>query len=864
MIDEKRFALLIACNEYNDPDFKRLKAPQHDAQVLADVLKDPSIGGFQEARIVSNQPYYTIYEEIYKFFNDRRLDDLSLLYFAGQGMKGEDSELYFAVVNTTRKLLAATAISSTSVNKAMLNSRSKRQVLLLDCCNSGAFPKGNVARSSEEKIQTNQYLQARGRVILTASDAMQYAFEGDDLIEKGIVTSIFTQALIQGLKTGEADLDDDGVVSHNDLYKYLFDYVTSRQPQQTPCMWADIQGAIVLAQKKSTAVMRELPKSRDKEFMIKLLQDGKIEQFNTIRKVEDMPLNLRNVDLSKKMLVGVDLHDADLTDAILTRSVLGMANLNGAKLIGANLKHIDLRGANLQRANLTKADLSSADLRTADVTGMVDFSEANLSSADLRVANLNGMVNFRRAILDATDFTGSTIDKDLMYLKEATIHNVRGLPNLKTNEYLEALKSYSEAISHQFKTFHTPTFRVLPIEEKMKDLVKEAEKIEWSKQISLTKKKNLTYKFFELTEKVMAVLPDTSAFDILAPFDKLIQLRKIVEAAGWYSKGETNYRLARYDEASICYDKAIEIKPDYANAWYGKSNVLRRLHRYEDSIKYYDKAIETKPDYADAWYGRGVSFKLLKKYDEANKSLNKSLKYYDKIIETKPDDAHAWYAKGFVLGSLDKFEDSMECLDKAIKIQPDNSDVWIQKGCILSALKRYDEAIKSYDKAIETEPDRILAWLDKGVALQNLGRHEEAIQCYNKAIEIQPKYLSAWYNRGNALSVLKRYDEAIKSYDKALEIDPNYAKALNNKGVALQNLEKQEAMEWEAINTYANIITTSSNANAKEVAWEELEKLAENERIWEYDNIWNLLDIELLVNLPTDFFLPPPTSLTGC
>jgi uncharacterized caspase-like protein len=120
MTDERRFALVIACDQYNDPKLKRLKAPQQDAKELEAVLKDPSIGDFEDVKVVLNQPYHKINEEIFSFFNDRKLDDLALLYFAGHGIKGEDSELYFAGIDTRPELLTATAISSNSVNKASL------------------------------------------------------------------------------------------------------------------------------------------------------------------------------------------------------------------------------------------------------------------------------------------------------------------------------------------------------------------------------------------------------------------------------------------------------------------------------------------------------------------------------------------------------------------------------------------------------------------------------------------------------------------------------------------------------------------------------------------------------------------------
>jgi uncharacterized protein YjbI with pentapeptide repeats len=479
--------------------------------------------------------------EIASFFNERKLDELSVLYFAGHGIKGDDSELYLAAVDTKRKSLVATATSAYFVNKVMLNCRSKRQVLILDCCNSGTFPQGIVART-DNNIHTNDYLKGQGGVILTASDAMQYAFEGEYLKEEGVVTSVFTHALIQGLRSGDADTDRDGMISHVDLYDYLLEHVRSQQPNQTPCMWADVQGKIFLAQKQARPITER--KSRDREFMIKLLQDGKVNEFNLIRKEEDMRLNLRNIDLSGKSLVGADLHDVDLTGAILVGSKLGMSILNGAKLLAVNLTGADLKGVDFSGANLTKANLSKSDLRGAAIIGMVDFTDANLTGADLRGADLSGMINFNRAILIDIDFTGTTADKGLVYLKGATIHNARGLQYSEANEYLEALKSYSEALSKQFKTLHTPTSKVISVEEKVKDLVKEVEGIVQPEQITLTKRKDLSEKFTDMVERATAALLDTTVFAILEPFNKLIQLQRIVEAVGWFSRGETSFELS--------------------------------------------------------------------------------------------------------------------------------------------------------------------------------------------------------------------------------------------------------------------------------------------------------------------------------
>jgi predicted O-linked N-acetylglucosamine transferase (SPINDLY family) len=52
----------------------------------------------------------------------------------------------------------------------------------------------------------------------------------------------------------------------------------------------------------------------------------------------------------------------------------------------------------------------------------------------------------------------------------------------------------------------------------------------------------------------------------------------------------------RYEEALQHYDKALSLKPDYAEAYSNKGNTLNELKRYEEALQYYDKALSLKPD----------------------------------------------------------------------------------------------------------------------------------------------------------------------------------------------------------------------------------------------------------------------------
>ena len=110
-MDEARSALIIASYQYGDQRLRRLRAPASDAGALADVLRDPGIGGF-EVRTLLNEPAHVVNLAVEEFFADRRPGDLLLVHFSGHGIKDQDGELYFAASDTVMGRLAATAVAA--------------------------------------------------------------------------------------------------------------------------------------------------------------------------------------------------------------------------------------------------------------------------------------------------------------------------------------------------------------------------------------------------------------------------------------------------------------------------------------------------------------------------------------------------------------------------------------------------------------------------------------------------------------------------------------------------------------------------------------------------------------------------------
>ena len=244
-----RFALVVASSRYSDPTLTQLEAPGHDARSLASVLAVPAIGDF-EVTTLTDEPAPKVMQEIEAFFDGRRREDLVLLYFSCHGILDESARLYFATTDTRVDRPRSTAVSADFVNDLMGECRSRRQVLMLDCCNSGAFARGIKAGGS---IGTGERFEGRGRVVITASDALQHAFE-DGRVEGESVNSVFTRVLVDGLRTGNADLNGDGNVTLDELYDYVYGRVLDSSPRQRPHKWAfGVEGQIVVARSSPTA-----------------------------------------------------------------------------------------------------------------------------------------------------------------------------------------------------------------------------------------------------------------------------------------------------------------------------------------------------------------------------------------------------------------------------------------------------------------------------------------------------------------------------------------------------------------------------------------------------------------------------------
>jgi len=240
MNEENRYAILIGNSRYRDDSgLLNLRCPENDVDSMAEILSDERYGGFINPVVLKNCTNYEAMEQMGEVFDRAGKSDLILVYYSGHGKQDIEGQLYLAAQNTKANSslsLSNTAISVDTIRKNIRQSKTNKVILILDCCYSGAVGEAFL-KGPDISVPLKNISEGRGTYILTASTSMQVASENE-----GDQNGLLTKHILEGIQTGDADIDNDGLISMEDLYDYVYKMVR-REGQQTPMQWnLNVQG----------------------------------------------------------------------------------------------------------------------------------------------------------------------------------------------------------------------------------------------------------------------------------------------------------------------------------------------------------------------------------------------------------------------------------------------------------------------------------------------------------------------------------------------------------------------------------------------------------------------------------------------
>jgi len=248
------WAVVIGIDKYQKN--RHLKYAVKDARAFYDhLIRNNRIPEENVTLLINQDAHFTRLRSILgtHLKNKAGKEDMVIIYFAGHGASEKDVmspdkdglEKYILPYDADPRDLYASALPMNEVSRIFNRIRSERLIFIADACYSGASGGRTVSLTGIRANISDAFLDriagGKGRIILTASGANEVSGE-DDKLKHGV----FTYFLLEGLR-GKADTDKDGIITVDEVYRYVSREVPRATGQeQHPVKKGIVEGQLIL------------------------------------------------------------------------------------------------------------------------------------------------------------------------------------------------------------------------------------------------------------------------------------------------------------------------------------------------------------------------------------------------------------------------------------------------------------------------------------------------------------------------------------------------------------------------------------------------------------------------------------------
>ena len=298
----------------------------------------------------------------------------------------------------------------------------------------------------------------------------------------------------------------------------------------------------------------------------------------------------------------------------------------------------------------------------------------------------------------------------------------------------------------------------------------------------------------DLLYKAVRLAPDSAAYEFTLaqalqdaghPKEALEHYRAVLARNDTYPETYHNMGIIyRFEgdtaEARRLFEKAVEMRPDFASAYVNLALIERDEGRTDEALLLLDRAVKADPDYAEAYAQKGVTYRLTGRFDQA-------LEQYEQALSLSENPVY-WNGIGITFERLDRLDDAFHAYCRAIELDPSFADAYNNRANVYVKFGKHWQAEDDYKKAVKLDPKFASAYNNLGALLYDHERYEEALECYRKAFIINPKQAETCSNLAMAVKESGDPAEAVGLYFNALALDPSLTKIHHYLAQALYDL----------------------------------------------------------------------------
>jgi tetratricopeptide (TPR) repeat protein len=229
---------------------------------------------------------------------------------------------------------------------------------------------------------------------------------------------------------------------------------------------------------------------------------------------------------------------------------------------------------------------------------------------------------------------------------------------------------------------------------------------------------------------------------------------------GW---GIAAAALALLGTAGYLYKRYTD--PLHAQESFDAGTRLFQSARYNQATLSFDRAIALKPDFVDAYMLRGKSY-----VEQGDPET--SLRDFSKAIALRPSDPAGWIARGAAYLDLNNFQAAIADASQAIAVDPKQPGSYTLRGSALRKSGDPRKALDDFNRAVTLDPSA-KNYFERGATQQLLGEHHLAIEDFSRVIAVIPDNSVAYFARAQSRRALGDKVGAQQDHIEGNKLDGN-------------------------------------------------------------------------------------------
>ncbi|MEX2210430.1 MAG: tetratricopeptide repeat protein [Gaiellaceae bacterium] len=254
-----------------------------------------------------------------------------------------------------------------------------------------------------------------------------------------------------------------------------------------------------------------------------------------------------------------------------------------------------------------------------------------------------------------------------------------------------------------------------------------------------------------------------------------------LSAEDWFRRGVALVGTEREntEEETRCYEEALRLRPDYAEAHVNLAVALRSRGDVDEAARHYQEALRSRPEYPEAHYNFAA---LL----AARGSPAGAEEHYRAALAARADYIDAHLGLAALLADRGRLQEADNEYLATLALRPEYAAAHANYAVLLDQLERPAEATRHYEEALRIEPGRPHHHYNYALLLERLDRQNEALEEYRRALGLWPDYAEAHNNLAALLHARGELDEAEEHYRRALALRPGDPEAHYNLALLLR------------------------------------------------------------------------------